>query len=151
MEDILEFTPPTETNIPQPLAPGKYPFEVLTSVKKTSSAGNPMGVLTFKVFAEKNKIFKFTDWFPNTLGWKIKNYLKSVNRSQDVSTGKFNIPKCVGETGWCITGIRKDDEGHDRAYIKNYCTEDDNISLHVETSESPLTQPPSFEDEDLPF
>lgn len=151
MEDILEFTPEPETHVPLPLAPGKYPFEVLAAAKKTSSAGNPMAVLSFKVLADKNKVFKLTDWFPITVSWKIKNYLKAVNRPQDFSTGKFNISKCVGEVGWCITGVRKNDQGYDKAYIKNYCTEDDNISLHAETPESPLAQPPSFEDEDLPF
>lgn len=151
MEDILEFTPEVGIAIPLPLAPGKYPFEVLAAVKKTSSTGNPMAVLSFKISAEKNKIFKLRDWFPVTLRWKIKNYLTAVNRPGDYSTGKFNIPKCIGEVGFCITDIRKDEQGHDRAFIKNYCIDTETHSLYAEPPEPPLITVASINDDDLPF
>ena len=113
----------------EPLAPGRYDFQVHKATEKTSSSGNDMIELILDVYAG-DRTYKVWDYLTFTVKSQYKpwNFCKAVGLEKDFETGELTAFQCEGRSGEVNIAIQKAGVGKDgkdhpeknivRAYIE---------------------------------
>lgn len=124
---------------------GVYPFEVAAVEDKISKTGNPMLVLTLKVYDSEGRIFNVLDWIVLTkkMIYKLKHFAESVEKpSLYNENSRLNTEEFLNAAGYVKTKVEKNDNGIYQARIVDYMTHD---AAGKETTVKKESE--SFEDE----
>lgn len=103
------------------LSPGVYDFEVSKAELRTSKAGNPMVMITLKVWDKEGKNHILNDFLVGTpkMSWKIKHFWESVSKPENYN-GVLCADDCLGCAGKVTTGIEKDEKGYIKPRVLDY-------------------------------
>ena len=130
---------------------GEYQGHIEKVEERESKAGNPMLVVTFRVYRGDQEML-INDYIvnPATL-FKLKNIAKALDRETEFKAGKFDIEKHIG-AGFTLTlGVQVSDKYDDSNTIKKYAAKSGGSTrpapsrATVKASTAPLT------DDDIPF
>lgn len=120
-EHHLKFTPMSDEEIKRAglIASGTYDFEVVTAEEKTSKKGNPMIVVSLKVFvggAER----PMKDWLLEIFPKKFKHFLYGVGCSRMYDDGDLDPTALVGRTGKVVVGVEEQAGYNPKNVVEDY-------------------------------
>lgn len=128
----MKFTPMTkeEIELANLLAPGVYPFEILSATDEISKTGNEMIKLKLNVFSEDREVHVF-DYLLEKMAFKLRHFAEATDMLADYEAGKINAWHCVDKVGYCKLAI---DQGNGEFPAKN-------VVKDYLKPEVPLTKP----------
>lgn len=140
----------------EPLAPGKYDFQVNKATEKTSSSGNDMIELILDVFSGDRtyKVWDYLTFTPKSQ-YKPYNFCKATGLVEDFETGELTAFQCEGCTGEVSIAIQKaaSKDGKDypeKNIVKFYLEPVQPESSKAKASPKSATKPGHMDDDNLP-
>lgn len=134
----MKFTPVTADDIKKKelLTGDTATFEVLKASESTSKAGNPMLVFTLKLWDKEGKEVIHSDYFlDNTrMSFKLRHFCEITSLLEHYTKGEVPPYLCVGKSGLCKIGIRKDEKYGDQNVIVDYLP-NPNASSNMDSQE----------------
>lgn len=150
----MKFDPISEEELREKmgtLSPGRGTFQIETAEDKVSKAGNAMLALKLKVWDNTGREGFIFEYITNSAQWKLKGLLEAIGHPEIYDRGEVNPDELVGEGGDLIIAIQKDSENRDQAKVKSYVIAKSKPSPAVKPGARITSEPPSFQDEDIPF
>jgi len=146
----MRFEPKSEQEVAEAgLAPaGKYAFEVLEAVEKTSKAGNDMIALKIGIEYEGSTrgVFDYLVAGEKT-AYKVRHFADAVGMIAEYERGALNADDLVGLTGECHIVVQPAKDGYDaKNSVKDYVKR---AAGSVAPARSAKTE--TVIDDDIPF
>jgi len=118
---MFDYEPKTDAELrPKCLEPGEYDAEIVSAMAKTSSKGNEMIELQFKVFDDEGKTFLLRDFLMSKMGWKFKACRKQCGILEAYEDQTISPDHFAGKAIRVVTNIEESDEYGSQARIKGY-------------------------------
>lgn len=157
----MRFEPKSDKELYGLLDDGEYDFEIIDAQDTESKAGNPMLVVTAKVFGP-DKDHTIKDYITN--GAKLKKLCDTLDMMAAYNAGNLPAVDLVGACGKCKVGMEKNEQYGDKNRIVSYVPAGKALAAPPVTTADKVPQPakkpakasqqtvpPSPPDDDIPF